>query len=501
MTRKFYITTPIYYVNARPHIGHTYTTIACDTIARRQRLLGADTFASGRLTNPPHPLWVHFETFHENFQPTYASKYPPGQSLFLAFGQRFLGHPWYGVWISFGLMFGCLCWMLQCWLPPVYALLGSLVAMGEFSIFGYWMNSYWGGALTAAGGCLVLGALPRLVRKPNPFAAIAGSTGLLILLNTRPYEGGVLSLAAFAVLLWWKHRRGYRLAELLNARLLIPFVLICGLGMAWTGYYNYRVTGNPLLPPYVLHERTYAATPAFYLLPRGPTPIYHHEVIRRAWVDWNGAFYTKLRANPARALLAFYDVLPFYLPGLLFFFAAAGLIFFARNLKIRAVIALLAAIWLALLLEKFWLPHYFAPGAGLLLLPIMYSVRWLRLRFASAGAALVLLFVACCFGHGLAAVVFARRELVIPPQERAIEKINALSKPGERYLVIVRYRPEHDFHVEYVFNRADIDHSRIVWARDMGDAKNQELFHYYPDRRVLLLEPDMLAMSLTPYPK
>ena len=44
MSRKFYITTPIYYVNARPHIGHTYTTIACDTIARRQRLLGADTF-------------------------------------------------------------------------------------------------------------------------------------------------------------------------------------------------------------------------------------------------------------------------------------------------------------------------------------------------------------------------------------------------------------------------------------------------------------------------
>ena len=44
MSRKFYITTPIYYVNARPHIGHAYTTIACDTIARRQRLLGADTF-------------------------------------------------------------------------------------------------------------------------------------------------------------------------------------------------------------------------------------------------------------------------------------------------------------------------------------------------------------------------------------------------------------------------------------------------------------------------
>src|SRR5437764_15404964 len=44
MSRKFYITTPIYYVNARPHIGHAYTTIACDTIARRERMLGADTF-------------------------------------------------------------------------------------------------------------------------------------------------------------------------------------------------------------------------------------------------------------------------------------------------------------------------------------------------------------------------------------------------------------------------------------------------------------------------
>ena len=44
MDKKFYITTPIYYVNARPHIGHAYTTIACDTIARRQRLMGFDTY-------------------------------------------------------------------------------------------------------------------------------------------------------------------------------------------------------------------------------------------------------------------------------------------------------------------------------------------------------------------------------------------------------------------------------------------------------------------------
>ena len=44
MSKKFYITTPIYYVNARPHIGHAYTTLACDTIARRQRMMGFETF-------------------------------------------------------------------------------------------------------------------------------------------------------------------------------------------------------------------------------------------------------------------------------------------------------------------------------------------------------------------------------------------------------------------------------------------------------------------------
>lgn len=44
MSEKFYITTPIYYVNARPHIGTSYTTIVCDVIARRKRMLGVDTF-------------------------------------------------------------------------------------------------------------------------------------------------------------------------------------------------------------------------------------------------------------------------------------------------------------------------------------------------------------------------------------------------------------------------------------------------------------------------
>jgi methionyl-tRNA synthetase len=101
--RKFYITTPIYYVNARPHIGHAYTTIACDTIARRQRMLGADTFfltgtdeygvhverAASAAGKPPQPwtdevsaafrqLWDRLELTYDDFIRTTSDRHKRG---------------------------------------------------------------------------------------------------------------------------------------------------------------------------------------------------------------------------------------------------------------------------------------------------------------------------------------------------------------------------------------------------------------------------------------
>ena len=166
--------------------------------------------------------------------------YPPGQGLMLAVGQL-MGHPWIGVLISVTLMCGGICWMLQGWMPPGWALLGGVLAVINFGIFSYWVNSYWGGALAAFGGCLVLGTLPRIVKHHGARDAIIMAVGLVVLANTRPYEGLVLSLGvAVALLAWVTSKRGPAMGDLIlrSALPIASVLLLAGVAM---GYYFWRV--------------------------------------------------------------------------------------------------------------------------------------------------------------------------------------------------------------------------------------------------------------------
>ena len=131
-------------------------------------LLAGDTFALGRLTNPPHPLWRHFESFHVIQQPTSMSKFPPGQGAFLAAGELLAGQPILGVWLSVGLASAAIGWMLLAWLPPRWALLGAVCAALRLAV-GPWSDSYWGGAVAAIGGDVVI----RIRATPGRAARLA----------------------------------------------------------------------------------------------------------------------------------------------------------------------------------------------------------------------------------------------------------------------------------------------------------------------------------------
>ncbi len=460
--------------------------------------LGAETFCLGRVTNPPHPMWVHFEPFQENSQPTYASKYPPAQSLVMALGWKLFGHPWYGIWLSCGAICAALCWMLQGWLPPRYALLGGLMAVAQWGVAGYWVNSYWGGAVAAAAGALVVGAVPRLARRPTAGTAALAALGMVTLANSRPYEGAITVAAAAVALLVWRRRAGHPLGELLHWRVAGPASAIAGCGLAAMLYYNYRVTGHALLMPYALNQRTYGIAPVFWMMPLGHPPVYHHDVLRRFWTIYEVSFYERARSWPA--------IVPVFFVRMLWYFylttvSAAALVvavWLRRGRKVWMALGMGGAVTAGLLLERYPNAHYFAPATALVLLLVLLGVQYARVKW---GAAALAVFAVLFFGG---AAVHDWRETgdEYPHKEFTAHRLGVIHRlEGEagRHLVIVRYAPDHDTLDDWVYNHADIDGSRIVWARDMGEARNRELIEYYKDRRVWVVEPDGEKVEPRPY--
>ncbi len=471
-------------------------------------LLAADTFAHGRLTNPTHPMWIHFESFHIIERPTYMSMYPPGQGLILAAGQL-LGHPWIGQLLTTALLCGALCWMLQAWVPARWALLGASLAMLQVGTLSYWMNSYFASSLPALGGVLVLGALPRIRRYARLRDAMLMAIGLAIMANTRPYEGFMFSLPIAAAMLIWLFKTKRVPASAAWLRVVLPLVVVLGVTGAGMTYYFWRVTGNPFVMPYQVNRTTYAMAPYFvWQMPR-PAPVYHHAEMRDFYTNFELRDYLRGRSflgflrrlrYKGRMLWSFYMGPVFTLPFLVF-------PFLFRDRRMRFPLILLATVVVTLLLETWTLAHYLAPALGLFYLLLVQCMRHLRLfrwREKPVGYGLVRAVPAICIMMLLLRLsAVALNTQIEPLWQRGNLKRNAVVKtldntPG-KHLVIVHYGPKHSAHVDWIANRADIDGSKIVWARDMGEAQNEELVRYFKDRHVWLVNAEDPVPRPEPY--
>ena len=473
-------------------------------------LLAAETFLAGRVTNPPPAFWRNMETAHVLFRPTYTSMYPPAQGLLLAFGKWVANDFLAGPWLAGAATAAAAGWMLAAWVPLRWALAGALIVVLRISVFSYWANSYWGGAIAAIGGLLVMGGLPRFVRKARPGDGALVAGGLLLLAASRPFEG-VLCAAAAVLALPASNGKGVAgLRRTIKAS--IPAILLLVAGLASILYYNARLTGNPLLLGYNLNMQRYglALFPWQSTIATDP-PV--APILTRFYESQHQWFldYRTLAGFIVSRLIAFGRFWAFYL-GPLFTLPFFALPLLLRSRRLRWLF-LGGLVYLAgLTLNPWFLPHYLAPALGLLLAAMIQATRIVsgfriggRRPFSSAVQALPL----------ICAIIFAARSAaplaaVRPPANRYIQfwfqtapgnqaragMVQYLERQPGRHIVIVSYSPEHDSGEEWVYNSPSPRDARIIWVHDLGLKANAELAAHYRDRRVWLLEVDRVPQRL-----
>jgi hypothetical protein len=460
-------------------------------------LLAAETFAEGRLTNPTHPKWPHFESFHIIHEPSYQAKYPPGQGLLLALGIRTVGHPAAGLWIGAGLLSAAVAWALLIWLPAAWGMAAAAYFLLHVVLASYWTQTYWGGTVAAIGGALTVGAYGLLRSKPTPKVGVLLGAGVGLLALSRPMEGlivaSVFMIGVMQLLLNAPRRTKVLLIQAGGAALLVSAGTL-----GWMAYYNAAVTGAPLTMPYQVHERQYAAAPSLLVSgAQAATPEYRHAEIERYWLQWGKARHTTARERlPGHLAGGFTSLLLFYLG--IPVAALGGLLLSTRLLLRNGVLvgAALAGVLTATLMTKGAYPHYAAPAAVLFLILLGAGLgslhrqarRYRRFNLAAVILGLGVLVAAAQLIQYIrsepSAFAVARHSMTI-----ALEQL-----PGS-HLVIVRYAEDHDFHQEWVYNAATIETASVVWARAIDSETDAALLQYFSDRNAWhLLVGDSLTL-------
>jgi len=366
-------------------------------------LLAADTLMHGRVTNPPHPFSEFFETIYVLQKPGYSASYPLGTGAFLAAGWKLTGHPWFGVWLAMVVCCCAVAWMQYRWLPPLAAWIGGLLCSLSLGVSSFWMNSYFGGAVTAAGGALVIGALPTLERTGRIRSACILGLGWTLVWFTRPYESLILGLVVgVAIFLgFWRRPANPARRRLITATLVLAgFVALDFAGFC---YHNWRVTGRPLFDPYRLTQRLYGVPHAFLWQPEVPEPPHLTAQQERIYLYQRDHFRTArsltrcwpLLGSEAGKIWAFYAGYPLTIP------LAIGL--FAGSRKMHALRLILAAAIAWSLLYPRLLPNYLSAMTGVFFALASYGLvclsRW-RPRARPWGPALAVGLCIACIAAG-----------------------------------------------------------------------------------------------------
>jgi hypothetical protein len=475
-------------------------------------LLLGDTLAHGQLTNATHPMWMHFETIHVIQQPTYNSMYPPAPASVLALGIVLFRQPWAGVVLSVGLMCAAICWMMQGWLPRAWALFGTLIVILKIGIVGFWMNSYLSGAVPAIGGALLIGALPRLRRMDSrPLHAVLAAGGVVILMNSRPFEGAVLSLAALVYLYHPLRRRFQKSGGHVLRMVVLPTALLLAAGIAFTAYYCWRVTGSPVRMPYQVNRDTYGWPENLAFLPAKAVQV-RHKVMRDMYTK--EVQHHDIYKTPERLLdnliTRLFDNWTFFFGGVLTGpLLLLPLVWLDR--RTQPLVLFLGVIVGLNLAQMVLYPYHLGPVVPIMFAIVTQGIRHLYVSISRIsrlrGLALAAAFPLCLILVGAMKQEADDLNLPMAYWERAYEPHRGAragieewleARPGPQ-LVIVRYSSWHSPDQEWVYNRADIDHSKVVWAREMGGATDRKLREYFRDRETWLLKADVFPPHVVRY--
>jgi hypothetical protein len=319
---------------------------------------------------------------------------------------------------------------------------------------------------------------------------MTAAAGLVLMAASRPYEGLVVALSVLAF-------AGVR--DLLRRAIDSRTSVLAALGVLAAGgillmTYNRAATGDWFRMPYQESLRQYGSRRMFVFQAHRPEPAFRHAALQQVY---RSLYRTEL-TTADRWRIKVLRPLAFY-TNWAFIVALLFVPFVVRDRRFRPLLLIAGLLVAALALEEWLHPHYAAPGTFALVAVVVQSLRHMRAaRWRLARVSFLLLL-------GASTAVTAARGLYrwwsVPPPARwdlHRERIaNHLAGMSGKHLVVVRYSSLHNPHTEWVYNSADIDGSRVVWARSMAD--NTPLEGYFKDRQFWEVEADAKVPLLRPY--